>query len=140
MSTESSESHLSNVPYIEGLFEAYRANPDSVAPEWQAYFRQGTNGGAWPDRPHLGPATRPRSLFNPSGVVGMGTSVGPGPGTAGARATEETVVEDTKVTGFQDRVGQLIRNYRLRGHVVARFDPRCTWTAKTRRNGGFPRN
>jgi 2-oxoglutarate dehydrogenase E1 component len=35
------------------------------------------------------------------------------------------VVEDTKLTGFQDRVGQLIRNYRVRGHVIARFDPLC---------------
>ncbi|MCC7376724.1 MAG: 2-oxoglutarate dehydrogenase E1 component [Verrucomicrobiales bacterium] len=124
MSTESSESHISNVPYIEGLFEAYRANPDSVAPEWQAYFRQGTNGGAWPDRTRLSPATTPRSIFNPAGVGGLGNAAGTTlGGGVGARAVDETVVEDTKVTGFQDRVGQLIRNYRVRGHVVARFDP-----------------
>ncbi|MBL9137719.1 MAG: 2-oxoglutarate dehydrogenase E1 component [Verrucomicrobiales bacterium] len=120
MSTESSESHISNVPYIEGLFEAYQADPNSVSPEWRAYFKQGTNGGAWPDRPRLGPAVGPRSIFNPSGGS-LGGTVGFGP--AGNRAADETVVEDTKVTGFQDRVGQLIRNYRVRGHVVARFDP-----------------
>ncbi|HMO66343.1 MAG TPA: thiamine pyrophosphate-dependent enzyme, partial [Verrucomicrobiota bacterium] len=32
-------------------------------------------------------------------------------------------VEDAQVTGFQDRVGQLIRNYRHRGHSLARIDP-----------------
>src|SRR5512133_3653065 len=27
-----------NAPFIEGLFEAYRQNPDSVPPEWHGYF------------------------------------------------------------------------------------------------------
>jgi 2-oxoglutarate dehydrogenase E1 component len=29
-----------NAPFIEGLFEAYRQNPDSVPPEWHGYFDQ----------------------------------------------------------------------------------------------------
>ncbi len=27
-----------NAPFIEGLYEAYRQNPDSVPPEWHGYF------------------------------------------------------------------------------------------------------
>ncbi|MDE2365482.1 MAG: 2-oxoglutarate dehydrogenase E1 component [Betaproteobacteria bacterium] len=29
-----------NAPFIEGLYEAYRQNPDSVPPEWHEYFDQ----------------------------------------------------------------------------------------------------
>jgi 2-oxoglutarate dehydrogenase E1 component len=102
--------HPSNVAYVEELFERYQKDPASVGPEWQEYFRAGANGEAWPERARLGPEQAPRGLFDP--VVSM-------------RVAEETVVEDTKATGFQDRVGQLIRNYRIRGHVIARFDPLC---------------
>jgi 2-oxoglutarate dehydrogenase E1 component len=118
MRTDPPPANLSNVAYIEGLYESFRANPESVTPEWQGYFRQAENGGRWPERGPLRPVFEPASLFNPGGRRGDGLGAG-----SQVRETEETIVEDIKATGFQDRVGQLIRNYRVRGHVVARFDP-----------------
>ena len=113
---------MANVPYVEELFEAYRRDPESVAPEWRAYFGAGSNGDAWPERPRLGPSFTPRGLFRSGGGASMPAA---GAGAGGGGKADETVVEDTKSTGFQDRVGQLIRNYRIRGHVIARFDPLC---------------
>ena len=125
MSTDSLESPVGSVGYVEELFEAYQADPASVPPEWQTYFRQG-NGDAWPNRRRLGPSIEPRSLFNPNGLGVSGVKAEPASSSpAAVRPETETVVEDTKLTGFQDRVGQLIRNYRVRGHVIARFDPLC---------------
>ena len=42
-----------NAPFIEGLYEAYRQNPDSVPPEWHGYFDQlqhagGAGSAGWP--------------------------------------------------------------------------------------------
>ncbi len=42
-----------NAPFIEGLFEAYRQNPDSVPPEWHGYFDRlqqcrGIGSACWP--------------------------------------------------------------------------------------------
>ncbi|MBX3746014.1 MAG: 2-oxoglutarate dehydrogenase E1 component [Verrucomicrobiae bacterium] len=113
-----SAGNLVNVAYIEELFEVFRSDPDSVSPEWQAYFRQGGNGEAWPTGAGTGPSIGPRGLFHPAGPA-QGDRV---TGRVG-RGADETVVEDIKATGFQDRVGQMIRNHRVRGHVVARFDP-----------------
>ncbi len=122
MSTDTVEkAPVGSVGYVEELYESYRREPTSVSEDWQRYFREGTNGDAWPDRGRLGPMIAPRSMFNPAGV---GVAGGDGSG-GGGRGDGETVVEDTKLTGFQDRVGQLIRNYRVRGHVIARFDPLC---------------
>ncbi|MGE3310253.1 MAG: 2-oxoglutarate dehydrogenase E1 component [Limisphaerales bacterium] len=122
MSMDSLASSLGSLGYVEELFEAFRKDPDSVPPEWRDYFRQGNNGNgeAWPDRARLGPTVSSRSLFNPGGVgTGLTALDCPAPG----RPEGETVVEDIRLTGFQDRVGQMIRNYRVRGHVIARFDP-----------------
>jgi len=120
MSADSIESTVGSVGYVEELFEAFRQNPASVSEEWRAYFQRGSNGESWPERSRLGPAIEARGLFNPGDGGTPSFVVGPA-----AKVEGETVVEDTKLTGFQDRVGQLIRNYRVRGHVIARFDPLC---------------
>src|SRR6202008_3489543 len=55
----------------------------------------------------LTPTFKSWSIFNP-----------PGPGGNGAAAAEEV-----KVAVLQERVDQLIRNYRVRGHMAAQLDP-----------------
>jgi 2-oxoglutarate dehydrogenase E1 component len=112
--------HVSNLAYIEELFETFRRDPNAVAPEWRAYFQNGKAQEPWPDRASLHPVGKPPGIFNPRGRETNGHLR-----AAALRDSEEIVVEDTKVTGFQDRVGQMIRNYRVRGHVIARFDPLC---------------
>jgi len=92
---------LSNVGFVEELYERYLKDPESVAPEWRNFFAEGGLAElSAPERP-FSPTVAPRSLFSPA-----------------ARATE---VRDA--TALQDRVGQLIRAYRFRGHHIARLDP-----------------
>jgi 2-oxoglutarate dehydrogenase E1 component len=108
---------LANVAYVESLYEAWREKPDSVAPEWRAYFAAGNNGDRWPERPGFAPVRSAGGLFR-------GGKAGDGGGDSSDRGSSgDTVVEDIRATGFQDRVGQLIRNHRVRGHVLAKFDP-----------------
>src|SRR5204863_3690768 len=75
----------------------------SVSEEWRNYFRQLENGER---AVRLSPSFRPRSLFNPPN----------GGYTDGSKAVAAAV-------GLQDRVDQLIRAYRTRGHMIAQIDP-----------------
>jgi 2-oxoglutarate dehydrogenase E1 component len=85
-----------NLPFVESLYRDYRRDPSSVTDEWRQYFSTLENGdGAVEVK--LGPSFRPASLFHPR--------------------------EGRQMAGLQDRVDQLIRAYRLRGHMIARFDP-----------------
>ena len=92
---------------MEGLYADYVRDPHSVSPEWQSYFKQFLNGETPPARARLGPSFPPASLFNPPGAL----------------RADGTTLEEAKALGLQDRVNQLIRNYRVRGHMIARIDP-----------------
>ncbi|MDB6066238.1 MAG: 2-oxoglutarate dehydrogenase, subunit [Pedosphaera sp.] len=98
----------SNLPFVEALYADYVRDPNSVSPDWQHYFKEVVNGEATTAKPRFGPSFKPSSLFN---------------GRAGLHGNGKEAAEDTRVAGFQDRVNQLIRNYRVRGHMAARIDP-----------------
>ncbi|MDB6125964.1 MAG: 2-oxoglutarate dehydrogenase, subunit [Pedosphaera sp.] len=98
----------SNLAFIEGLYADYLRDPHSVSSEWQSYFKQLSNGEATAETMRLGPSFRARSLFNPATPSRY----------AGTAASEET-----EAAGLQERVNQLIRNYRVLGHMIARIDP-----------------
>ncbi len=87
----------SNLEFVEQLYSDYKRDPSGITEEWRQYFAQLENGdGATEVK--LGPSFRTPSLFHArDGVRGM--------------------------AGLQDRVDQLIRAYRTRGHMMARFDP-----------------
>ncbi|MCI0541601.1 MAG: 2-oxoglutarate dehydrogenase E1 component [Verrucomicrobiales bacterium] len=93
-----------NLPFVEGLYAEYLRNPASVPEGWQRYFHEWDNG----ERPRLqlGPTFPSRSLFDPP--IG--------------RAPRSTKLVERAV-GLQDRVDQLIRAYRTRGHMIAEIDP-----------------
>ena len=94
-----------SLAFVEELFRRFLEEPTSVDPSWRAYFEAelaGSPSGAAP--PRVGPATPPRSLFDPA------------PPQGGASEVSEAVA-------LQDRVDQLIRAYRVRGHLIARVDP-----------------
>ncbi|MDB6015848.1 MAG: 2-oxoglutarate dehydrogenase, subunit [Pedosphaera sp.] len=97
-----------NLPFIEGLYTDYLRDANSVSPEWQKYFKEFLNGEAATARPQLGPTFRPSSLFNPPAVP---------------RRVETVSPEKNQIAQLQDQVNQLIRNYRVRGHIIARIDP-----------------
>ena len=93
--------------FVEGLYADFLQDPNSVAPEWQRDFGRLTDGNGASLRHAIGPSFRPASLFNP-----------PGTQTNGHEATK-----DLNVAVLQDRVDQLIRAYRVRGHMIANLDP-----------------
>jgi 2-oxoglutarate dehydrogenase E1 component len=88
-----------NLSFLEGLYADYLRDRDSVMPEWRDYFDRLGNGDG--DGVKFGPSFRPFSLFNPP-------SARPVDGVLEAK---------------QERVDQLIRAYRFRGHMIARINP-----------------
>jgi 2-oxoglutarate dehydrogenase E1 component len=99
--------------FIEELYAAYQHDPASVSADWRRYFKAlgGSNGNGHGNgnghTAQLGPSFRPHSVFNPGGGNGGGGS-----------ATHEI-----ETALLQDRLDQLVRAYRVRGHMVANIDP-----------------
>ncbi|MBM4116714.1 2-oxoglutarate dehydrogenase E1 component [bacterium] len=93
-----------NLPFLEALYVAYRRDPASVDPDWRAHFAAlDAEYGLQPFS--LGPRFARRVLFAAS----------EGPAALGAEAAA--------AIALQSRVEQLIRAYRVRGHLIGRFDP-----------------
>jgi len=98
--------HVLNLAYIEELHTSYLRDHGSVAPEWQEYFRRDSDRNGWNGSAQ--PAMRAaRSIFNPPERRAQRPPMptGEGPGI------------------WQDRVNQLIRAYRVRGHLIAQIHP-----------------
>ncbi len=106
--------HLSggNLDYVEGLFEAWIADPVSVPEEWQKYFSglPGVNGRQQSDVSHADVINQFRGMPRRNGVSG---AVGIDSKQAGSLEHEAKQVN----------VVQLISSYRVRGHQHARLDP-----------------
>ena len=114
------ENQLSSLSlsFAESVYEEYLANPSSVPEDWRDYFEGQANGNVnGKAAVKIGPSFKPHSLFNP----GSGGSVSPIPSFA--PATDDARVSEVATAVLQDRVDQLIRAYRIRGHMVARLDP-----------------
>ena len=105
-----------NAAYVEQLYQQFLRDPERVAGPWQEFFRSGANGNgrapagkpaAPPSKPAAAATTDARpaferySVFNPP--CDDGGELDPG--------------------RLQDRVGQLLRAYRVRGHLAAHLDP-----------------
>src|SRR5690349_21733603 len=93
-----------NLPFIESLYEDFLRDPSSIPSDWRSYFQtiRDANGTSTGD---LRPQFKNWSLFNPPPRNG------------------ESTHEDATSATLQERVDQLIRNYRVRGHNVAQLDP-----------------
>lgn len=85
-----------SLSFVEQLYGDYKRDAGSVSEDWRRYFAQMENGDGAAEV-KLGPTFRPASLFHGDG--------------AGS------------IAGRQDRVDQLIRAFRMRGHMAAKFDP-----------------
>lgn len=96
-----------NLPFVEQLYVEFLRDPRSLPPAWRAYFEPLAGGDRFGAGSRLGPSFRPRSLFNPPS---------PRDGNGAARAGAQAAVH-------QDRVDQLVRAYRVRGHIVAAVNP-----------------
>src|SRR5688500_12248753 len=91
-----------NLEFVEGLYSEFLRDPSAVSEDWGDFFREWENGdGA---RVQLGTTFRPESVFH---------------GANGSASAPVPPVTDSTAFSLQDRVDQLIRAYRVRGHMIA---------------------
>ena len=106
-----------NLPFLEQVWQNYREDPGSVSPEWRAYFAD-QPADAEP-APAAGSPFPRRTLFRPAGPASATGSHETNGRAAEARAGGESA----DLSALQERVDMLIRNYRVRGHILAEVDP-----------------
>lgn len=94
-----------NEAYLEDLYEDYLANPDSLSPEWQNYFKQLSSGTTRPEVPHS--AVRQEFLQ----LARL------------KNARQAQSAGSTTHDHKQERVIELINAYRRLGHLHANIDP-----------------
>ena len=87
--------------YIDSLFDDYQQDPSSLPPEWQAYFE----------------------TFDPDATEINIASLPANSGALAPPSDDDCSTEIRSVAQLQDRVDQLIRGYRVRGHLIANIDP-----------------
>lgn len=119
----------SNLAYVEELYAQYVADPHSVEERWQSYFAGLDDDAGFTQNPKLGPSFSPTSLFNPPGQTAPELR---GNGHAAPSVSTATPAQPAPLMGevtsaqaaaLQDRLIQLVRAYRVRGHLVASIDP-----------------
>ena len=89
-----------NRAYLDSLYQQFKDDPSSVASEWRQYFSDYEKNG------HAEPVGNPSfpAQSAPSQSVSLNR-------------------ESMNVADLQDRVDQLVRGFRVRGHLEAQIDP-----------------
>ena len=87
--------------YVDQLYLQYQQDPGSLSSEWQAYFSQ------------LEAASEGNEYVLPSDISASENG-------AGSHIHNPA---ELSVAQLQDRVDQLVRGFRVRGHLEARIDP-----------------
>jgi 2-oxoglutarate dehydrogenase E1 component len=99
---------IENIRYLEVIWELYRQNPAAVSPEWRAYFDEfaSSERSARGVTPPLAVGREQlRQQFGPGGKL-----------CAGCGRAEA-------MSFLQYNVSHLVRNYRVRGHLLAKVNP-----------------
>jgi 2-oxoglutarate dehydrogenase E1 component len=96
-----------SLTFVEGLYAAYRRDPQAVTPPWRAYFGELDSGGGQSFEPAAEAGFARRSLFHSVRSNGQAPHA-------------STAVNDA---ALQERVDRLIHAYRVRGHIAAHIDP-----------------
>ena len=98
------ETNASSLAFVEQLYADFLRDPGAVSDEWREFFERmhsTVGNGGLP----MEPKARARSIFHAAPGVRDGSP------------------EHEDVAVLQRLVEQLIRNYRVRGHIVAQVDP-----------------
>ncbi|MDD4891838.1 MAG: 2-oxoglutarate dehydrogenase E1 component [Phycisphaerae bacterium] len=93
-----------NLAFLEALYADYLRDRESVPADYRDYFDHLDGQKKSPMR--LGPSFQPRSIFNPDGAGAQ----------PGAVVPQADLVR-------QHCVDKLVRNYRVRGHIIAQTNP-----------------
>ncbi len=100
--------------YVEGLLEDYLRDPASVDAPWRAFFQ--AQGSVAVEAARRGPSFQPPGLFSAAPSAG---SNGPTSSIEGGRLAQR----EAEIAALQDRADQLMRSFRVRGHLAAEIDP-----------------
>jgi 2-oxoglutarate dehydrogenase E1 component len=103
------ELNSQSLGFLERMFAQYVTDPESVSSDWRRYFAALSNGAKRGDG---SPALKP----------------GPPHAAAPTEAPPQErdgqpVSAELDLAAKQERVDQLVRNYRVRGHICADLDP-----------------
>ncbi|WP_437188520.1 2-oxoglutarate dehydrogenase E1 component [Planctomicrobium sp. SH668] len=104
-----------NLEFVEGLYAKYLEQPGSVSAEWRQYFDNFETKGPQGTTDWTGGVPFPAySIFNPPSLTVSETP---------QLAIPNRVPEQPQNAALQERLEQVIRNYRVRGHILAEIDP-----------------
>ena len=92
-----------SLDYIDDLYVQYVRDPASVSENWRRYFEQFLVGSGSTDK------NRPSSEVSGN--------------AKGQPSTNDSTAQTLWLARIQDRVNNLVREYRVRGHLVANLDP-----------------
>jgi 2-oxoglutarate dehydrogenase E1 component len=119
-----------NAAFIEGLYAQYLANPQSVDEGWRAYFQELGEAGLTPTQLGRGPAwQRDHRAAYPQdettlALTGALSGVPGAAKPAGKKADKPVDGESVRATALDSiRAIQLVRAYRVIGHLEADLDP-----------------
>jgi 2-oxoglutarate dehydrogenase E1 component len=112
--------NASNLAFVESLYDEFLSDPEAVPAEWRRYFEAlGAASGAR----RTGPTFRPSSLFNPPGSTRAHSNGHNGAADTARTSSDGSPMRASDVAALQDRVDQLVRSHRVRGHMIASIDP-----------------
>ncbi|HEY1173032.1 MAG TPA: 2-oxoglutarate dehydrogenase E1 component [Verrucomicrobiae bacterium] len=105
MSEHRLPAHVLNLGYLEELQSAHERDPKTVPPEWGEYFQSVSNG-----------------------KVASSAELRPSPAPVKAKPLAQPKLSPVTSNGadsgvWHDRINQLIRSYRVRGHIIAQVHP-----------------
>ena len=108
-----------SLAYVEELYLAFVRDPESVPEAWRGYFA-GLDRQPEANRIALAPSFARGTLFDPPGRRPLADPAGAVPT---ARPADGVAPGGTSDTELHQRLGRLIRNFRVRGHRVADLNP-----------------
>ncbi len=116
--------------FVEALYADFLRDPQSVSEDWQKYFQklaQEASGAGFRAKPQLGPNQRERGLFEkPDASSQANFSFGNTSGTSSNAPGNQAPLQNSSrsdIAALQERTDQMVRAYRVRGHLFARLDP-----------------
>lgn len=131
--------NVASQSYVDDLFQSFLQDPASVPAEWQAYFRElqkrpepnlangktSARGGVAGASSGSSSASSGQTGTAPAGSSSNGAIASSGSAGAGSAPLDRVTTIDSSMADSvrQDRVDQLIRGFRVRGHLHAELDP-----------------
>lgn len=117
-----------SLDYIDDLYVQYIRDPQSVSPSWREYFEQfslaSSNSAKATSNVSASSTASSAAGNGKAGLVGgSGSATAVGTIDAPDAAARSIRDEALWLAEMQDRVDNLVREYRVRGHLMAKLDP-----------------